>query len=275
MVSGPEPQAVAHDPGIEVLRAFKNWLAKESFTQAGAVSPNNDGESPLNENSTARPAYFSPRAALMSTSDNINTAPVSGHLNGPAKTMQSVTRRVLPTVVYGLIVVALAIAGLERFPSSHDVPGSVGDPRNSATALFGGRPDPISVPANEDSSSAGKALVRAPSSSQGTPAGSPNTSEEYGAIQRQISVVSNELAALRSSVEKLAATQQQMGADIAALKASEENIYQKLLTEDASSPAVHVAPRKPGSSAGKPQPIRRLPPAQVSNPSVGAPLQLR
>ena len=169
----------------------------------------------------------------MSTSDNTNTAPVSGRLNGPAKTMQSVTRRVLPTVVYGLIVVALAIAGLERFRSSRDVPGSVGDPRDSATALFGGRPDPISVPANEDSNSAGKALVRAPSSSQGTPAGSPNTSEEYGAIQRQISAVSNELAALRSSVEKLAATQQQMGADIAALKASEENIYQKLLTEDA------------------------------------------
>jgi hypothetical protein len=80
---------------------------------------------------------------------------------------------------------------------------------------------------------------------------------------------------LRSSVEKLVATQQQIGADIAALKASEANIYQKLLTEDASSLGAHLCPRKPVTSTGKPQAIRRLPSAQVSNPSIGAPLQLR
>jgi hypothetical protein len=107
------------------------------------------------------------------------------------------------------------------------------------------------------------------------PAGSPNASEELGTIQRQIAVVSNELAALRSSVEKLVATQQQMGADIAALKASEGDIYQKLLAEDAGSPATHLGPRKPGPSTGKPQAVRRFPSAQVSNPSIGAPLPLR
>jgi hypothetical protein len=124
-------------------------------------------------------------------------------------------------------------------------------------ALAGDQPHPIAVPVNDDSNSAGKAFVQGSSSSSRTPlpAGSPNASDEYGAIQQQIAAVSNELAALRSSLENLAATQQQMGADIAALKASEEKTYQKLLVEDISSPAIHVAPRKPGASSGKPQAV--------------------
>jgi hypothetical protein len=277
MVSGPEPDAVAHDPTMEVLHAFKKWLAKESFIQTGNVSHKSDDKLLSGETSTETQAYFTPRAAPMSISDHTATQPISVVPNNTAKTNRSVVRRVLPTIVYGLIAVSAVIAVLEGFPGSHGMPGGTAASRGSATALLNGPSQPSTSPTSDDPNSTGKPLTEPASSPKQlpTPSESGNASEEYGAIQRQIEAVSNELTTLREIVEKFAATQQTMSADIAALKASEENIYLTLSRGDTKPSPSRVISRRAGQNAAKPQATGRPPSAQGSSPSVGPPLPLR
>jgi hypothetical protein len=79
----------------------------------------------------------------------------------------------------------------------------------------------------------------------------PVSAAAYGDPTRQLAPMASTLDAVRRSVEQLAAKQEQMSQNIAALRAVEEEVRQKLLP---ASSAAATPPAPPQQAASAPQP---------------------
>jgi hypothetical protein len=179
----------------------------------------------------------------------------------------SVMRRVFRTIAFGVIAVFIALAVVVWQSGSHEVVKAVSALQTWLTRF------------TTDASAIPIGVTKAPpdnaaAASQGArPASAPlPTEEEYNAIRRDMDALTNELTEVRRIAEQLAANQAKMSDDIAALKANEESINQRLLSTLPHQPTASAAPRKK-----PPAPTRLGVEGRSSNehPSVGAPLPLR
>jgi hypothetical protein len=83
----------------------------------------------------------------------------------------------------------------------------------------------------------------------------PASAAAYGDPSRQLVPMASTLDVVRRSVEQLAAKQEQMAQNIAALRAVEEEVRQKLLpASSAAPPALAPPPAPPQQAASAPQP---------------------
>ena len=80
----------------------------------------------------------------------------------------------------------------------------------------------------------------------------PASAASYGDPTRQLVPMASTLDAVRRSVEQLAAKQEQMAQSIAALRAVEEEVRQKLLPASSATPPA-LAPAPPQQAASAPQ----------------------
>ena len=92
-------------------------------------------------------------------------------------------------------------------------------------------------------------------------------------LQEQLKKIENNIADVQGIVEKLAATQAQMGQDIASLQGTEQNIVQKLAAI-IRSPGVHVPPHKNIPRAEPSEATRKSLSLLVTAPPNRAPLYL-
>jgi hypothetical protein len=178
----------------------------------------------------------------------------------------SLTRRIFRTITLGFIAVLIVLAVVVLQSGNREVAKIISALQASLarSAAATNEPSATSIGASEPG-------TQSPAASQGA---SPvqATQEQYNEISHQIDALVNQLTDVRRVVEQLAANQQKMGQDIAALKANGESINHTLLS------ALSQRTFGPAAARAKPkeQPTRRVTgqPAH-GNPSVGAPLPLR
>ena len=85
----------------------------------------------------------------------------------------------------------------------------------------------------------------------------------YGDPSRQLVPMASTLDAVRRSVDQLAAKQEQMAQNIAALRAVEDEVRQKLLPASSAAPPAPAPPPAPPQQASAPQP--RSPQAKIDS----------
>ena len=179
----------------------------------------------------------------------------------------SVTRRIFRTIALGFIAASIALTAVVWQSDSQEMGRTV----SALQAWFinslplGRRPSvtPIgSITAATDNS--------APSRGTAPLVTSQPAEEKLNSIKRQIDAVTNQLTEVRRIAEQLAANQQNMVEDIAALKANEESINKRLLAASSHLPNTFALPKK------KPQEPRLGVTGRSSNerPSGGEPLPL-
>jgi len=94
----------------------------------------------------------------------------------------------------------------------------------------------------------------------------PVSTAAYGDPSRQLMPMASTLDAVRRSVEQLAAKQEQMSQNIAALRAVEEEVRQKLLpASSVTAPAPAPAPQQ-AASAPQPKPPQAKIDSRLSPP---------
>lgn len=247
-----QPDATRPEPSEEVLRAFNEWLAKDRLL---GRNPNNS-QPPIAEGQT----YTTPRVLR------------SEKLKDPdcnLKPRPSVSRRVFRTFAFGLAAVVIALGGILWQSEKYDLSDRVRSLRGLPSA-------PAPAPWQSVAASPNKSVLALPvnavkqivTPSQGVPVPRP-TDEKHGAIQKQIEDLTTTISAIRNIVDQLAANQMQMGQTIAAIKAAQENLDQRLSSAASHSTAAHPAPRKRTSDL----PPRRRPAS--TGQSVEPPLPLR
>jgi hypothetical protein len=91
----------------------------------------------------------------------------------------------------------------------------------------------------------------------------PVSAAAYGDPTRQLAPMASTLDAVRRSVEQLAAKQEQMAQNIAALRAVEDEVRQKLLPASSATPP---APPQPAASVPQPKPPQAKIDSRLSPP---------
>jgi len=180
-------------------------------------------------------------------------------------TRSSVIGRVFRTIAFGVLAVTVAL-GVVVWQS-----GS-GEVTKAASAL---QASLIRLTAHPAATPIGVTNVptQNTAASQGTPPASMSqpTEEQYNSLKQKLEAVASELTDVHRIAEQLAVNQKQLGDDLAALKASEETLKQKLL-----SASTHPATFATGAKKKPQEPSRWGVMGRSSNEhsSAGAPLPL-
>ena len=175
---------------------------------------------------------------------------------------RSVARRVFRTTSFGVIIVFIALALVRWQSGSQEKAKVVSALQSWVTSL---NPTEQHRSGTAELTTDDKVSLAAPSVATPRP-----IEEEYSAIRQQLGALTSQLTEVRRIAEQLAANEQKMDEEIAALKTNEENINKRLSAVPSRQPKAAAAPGK------KPQePARVTRHSSSERSSVGPPLPLR
>jgi len=211
MVSS-ETQAQS-DQGDEIFRAFKEWLRIQEARNAGVAHPHENGSS----DSRQQELHVSPSIAPVEPSMSVRPRQPSFQSDGTSRDRRSVGRRVFHTLTYGFIIIATvgaALAWQSSDDKTRDTIRAWGTSLSQLLSVLGTKSlagsDVATEPASETS---GQASVAATSSHD---------------LQHQLETMVSDLAVMRHMVEQVAAKQEQMTQDIAALRSAQQNLGERI-----------------------------------------------
>ncbi len=224
MVSS-EPQT-QRDQGDEIFVAFKEWLRIQEARNAGVAQPHEYGSS----HSRQQELHVSPGIAPVEPSMSVDPHQASFQRDGISRDRRSVGRRVFRTLTYGFIIIATvgaALAWQSSDDKTRDTIRAWGTSLSQLSSILATKSPVGSDAATEPASKASEQASVAATSSHD--------------LQHQLETMVSDLAVTRHMVEQVAAKQEQMAQDIAALRSAQQN-----LSERTSS-----LPQSPTVSPGK------------------------
>ena len=237
ILPNPQSEATRPEPGEEVLRTFNEWLAKDRSLGQNYIPP----QAPQSEKQDKPEGQFKPRP--------------------------SVIRRAFRTLAFGVVAVIIAFIGIIWQSQIRDM----GNGRGLCTPQPTGSSPSVSTSQNQtilDSSANAATQNAAPRQATPSSSGAQQVSEEHGAIRKQIEDLTAKVDAIHNIVDQLATNQEQLEQAIAAIRADEDSVTQKLLSETSDPSAVHTTPHS--KTLGVHSPSRPAP----AGHSVGPPLPL-
>ena len=241
ILPNPQSEAARPEPGEDVLRTFNEWLAKDRSLGQNYIPP----QAPQSEKQDKPDGQFKPRP--------------------------SVIRRAFRTLAFEVVAVIIAFSGIIWQSQIRDMGNGARSLHASITAPPTGSSPSVSTSPNQTilDSSANAATQNA-TPRQATPSlsGARQVSEEHGAMRKQIEDLTAKVDAIHNIVDQLATNQEQLEQAIAAIRADEDSVTQKLLSETSNPSAVHTTPHS--KTLGVHSPTRPAP----AGHSVGPPLPL-
>jgi hypothetical protein len=260
MISSQGQARRAQRDGDDILLAFREWLSQEA--RAGRVTLHPQGR---DEAAARKEFHASPSIAAVE--------PAIEPGDGPPPRRRSAGRRLFRTIAYGFVVAVIA-GGAFAWQSYGD------DKSKEAVAAWGlnllgsmlgsgsssSRQTVVASIANpaDQTPAEDAAVPQAMSAVQAPPAPVDPVSPE---LQQKLDAMVNDLAVVRRTVQQLAARQEQMTQDIAALQA--EQARNRKLAQPAHRRSPPAAMPRPLQSEARAQPPAAPAPAPPPPAPVG------
>jgi len=211
------------DQGDEIFLAFKEWL-KMQEARHGRVSDHRHG----NGSSESHRNEFHVSPAIAPLEPSIGVHPPQPSLQSPtiSRGKRSVGRRVFRTFAYGFIIivaVGAALAWASGDDKTKDMVRSWGSSLSRLSPVLGTRSPAASAMVQPVSKTSEQASFAAGS---------------FPEAQHQLETMVSDIADVRRILEQLAAKQEQMAKDVAALQAAKQNISEKKSSPAQSSSTV-------------------------------------
>ena len=211
MVS-PETQTQS-DQGDEIFLAFKEWLRIQEARNAGVTHPHEYGSS----HSRQQELHVSPSIAPVEPSMSAHPRQASFQSEGTSRDRRSVGRRVFRTLIYGFIIIATIGAAL-AWQSSDD------KTRDTIRAWGTSLSQLSSMLATKSPAGSDAAIEPASKTSERASVAATSSHD----LQHQLETMVNDLAVTRHVVEQVAARQEQIAQDIAALRSAQQNLSARI-----------------------------------------------
>lgn len=277
-----QAQSGQRDQGYDILLAFKEWLkVQEARVGRAALHPDGYDASDRHDDLAREEFHFSPGIAAEEPSTDANHRQASLQRDGISSYRPSVGRRVFRTVAGGFmitLIVAAALAWQNSDDKTKDTVRAWGVSLSRLLSALRTESAPGSnLAAAPDSKASDQAQAQDAAPQQAAPAKkSAAASVGTGSspeLQHQLETMVSDLAIVRRIVEQLAARQEQMAQDIAALQAADQNVVQKI-SSLSQSPAIRVPPRRTVPRVGHSETAVQSPAVPVPARPAQAPLPL-
>ena len=210
MVS-PETQTQS-DQGDEIFRAFKEWLRIQEARNAGVTHPHEYGSS----HSRQQELHVSPSIAPVQVFHERASPPATSQSEGTSRDRRSVGRRVFRTLIYRVIIIATIGAALAWQSSDDKTRDTIRAWRTSLSQLS-------SMLATKSPAGSDAAIEPASKTSERASVAATSSHD----LQHQLETMVNDLAVTRHVVEQVAARQEQIAQDIAALRSAQQESQRK------------------------------------------------
>lgn len=283
-MSGRERRLSAATLGWSMVFRFSSQSAPRSDQDEPDVASLVPHEWPTAEqgrsNGSARDPHADPRVAVRPEGADDLAAIRPGEASADASVdvagvRPSLGRRMVRTVIAVLIGVGATLAWQSYGDEAKELIATMAPSLRPFLFISAAKPPLDARVATQNAAGA----QSAPNAQNAAPAAPANSAIPPQPVQQQIETMTGDLAAVRASLDQLAAKQEEMAQNIAALQAIEQDIKQKLSSPPASQAVPmprrkppHVArstaaPSSPVQSSSVPPPPEPVPPPPGEQPA--------